>query len=149
MAYTVDLTAVLKSLFDVIVIQTPQSSEMTTWLKLKEAFDRYEGSGSRQQIHRRICTIFQQDRQMLDSDSFHRMFNELMKDEGQVTGVAVPTSGPVPASASEAAPMSSPVNTPVATPKPAPTTVPKSDESSRELATRASRRRIRCPCLSP
>jgi len=149
--YTVDLTAVLKSLFNIIVIQIPQSSERTTWLKLKEAFEAYEGSGSRQQIHRRICAIFQHDQQILDSDSFHHMFYELVKDERQVTGVAAPTPGPAPGPAPVPAPMSSPVHTPVSIPTPAPTPVPEPEpepEHARGPATRPPRRRIRCPCLS-
>jgi hypothetical protein len=151
MTYTVNLTAVLKSLFD-IVIQMPQSSERTTWLKLKEAFEAYEGSGSRQQIHRRIYAIFQHDQQILDSDSFHHTFYELVKDEQQVTGVPGPTPGPASASASAPvpAPMSSPVPTPGSVPEPAPKPVPEPEpEPARGPATRPPRRRrIRCPCLS-
>jgi hypothetical protein len=145
MTYTVDLTAVLKSLFE--VIQTPQSSERTTWLKLKDAFEAYERSGFRQQNHRRICAIFQHDRQILDSAGFQDMFIKLVKDERQVTGVAAPTPGPAPASAPVPAPMSSPVPTPVSIPKPAPK--PEPEPAAREPATRQFRIRMRCPCLSP
>jgi hypothetical protein len=152
MTYTVDLTAVLRSLFNIIVIHMPESSERTTWLKLKEAFEVYEGLGSRKQIHRRICAIFQHDQQVLDSDSFHHMFCELVKDEGQVTAseVAAPTPGPAPASTPVPAPMSLPAPTPVPIPRPIPRPVPEPEpESAREPANRPSRRRIRCPCLSP
>jgi hypothetical protein len=144
MTYTVDLAAVLKSLFYIIMIRTPQSSERTTWLKLKEAFEAYEGSGSRQQNHRRICAIFQHDEQMLDSDGFRHMFNELVKDESQVTGVTAGMPGPTPGPASKPAPMSLPVNSPAATPMPARSAVPMTDGPAEA---RVFRRRIFCPCL--
>jgi hypothetical protein len=109
MIYTADLTTVLKSLFEITVIRMPHSSERATWLKLKEAFEAYEGSGSRQQIHHRICAIFQHQQQTLDLDSFHRMFYELVKDAGGVpASVAAPVasssgSSPVPEAALEPA----------------------------------------------
>lgn len=105
MIYTADLTTVLKSLFEITVIRMPHSPERTTWLGLKEAFEAYEGSGSRQQIHHRICAIFRQQQQILDLDSFHRMFYELVKDVGAPASVPAPvaTSSPAPEAALEPA----------------------------------------------
>jgi hypothetical protein len=85
MIYIVDLTTVLKSLFDVRLTQTSRSSASTTWSELKGAFNAYENSGSLRKIHHRIRVIFQQDRQegqVVDLNSFQRTFSELVKDEG-------------------------------------------------------------------
>jgi hypothetical protein len=91
MTYIVDLTRLLKLLFDITLNRMAQSSGTTTWSELKGAFEEYEGAGSRQRIHRRICEIFQQDQHIPDPDSFHRVFYELVNDERQVG-----TSAPAP-----------------------------------------------------
>jgi hypothetical protein len=91
MAYTVDLTTVLKSLFESMITpaQPPQSSGIT-WSELKEAFDVYKDKGSLERIHHRFYDIFQHDQQILGSeDSFRGMFNELLKDERQGTGALI------------------------------------------------------------
>ena len=77
MTYAVDLTAVLRSSFDFTLMD--ELSGRIRWLKLKEAFEAYEHSGSREQIHSRICAIFQQDKQIPDTDGFQRIFRELVK----------------------------------------------------------------------
>jgi hypothetical protein len=90
MAYTVDLTTVLKSLFEnMITPQLPQSSGIT-WSELKKAFDVYKDEGSLERIHHRFYDIFQHDQQILGSeDSFRGMFNELLRDERQGTGALI------------------------------------------------------------
>ncbi len=70
MAYTVDLIRVLQSLFDFAI--APKLLGRTTWPVLQEAFEAYERSDSRQQIHRQICANFQQDRQIHNLNGFDR-----------------------------------------------------------------------------
>jgi hypothetical protein len=79
MTYSVDLTAVLRSSFDFTLMAN--LSGRIRWLELKEAFDTYEHSGSRKQIHSRIGEIFHQDQQFLDTDGFQRIFRELVTGE--------------------------------------------------------------------
>jgi hypothetical protein len=157
MTYTVDLTAVLRSLFNVIVIQTPKSSsERPTLLQLKEeAIKAYEASGSRQKI--RHWAGVQKDPQIPDANSFRKMFDEV-KDESQVTGVTPPKPGPAPASAAVRAdeviepreqrsriPMS---NAPPTTMSAlATTTVATIAETSLLSKTGAFCKNICCPCL--
>ena len=78
MAYTVDLIRVLESLFDFAIV--PNLSGRTTWPVLKEAFEAYERSDSRQQTHHQICANFQQDRQIhnLNSNNFDRVIHKLL-----------------------------------------------------------------------
>jgi hypothetical protein len=78
MTYAVDLTTLLKSLFD----DRPRDELGLTWSHLKRAYDTYEGSGPRRKIHRQICATFQQDQQILDKDRFEGMYVELLKGEG-------------------------------------------------------------------
>jgi hypothetical protein len=172
MTYTVDLTAVLRSLFNVIVIQTPKSSEKPTLLQLKEeAIRAYESSGSRQKI--RHCPEVQKDPQIPDADSFRKMFDEV-KDESQFTGVTAPMPGLSSASAavrtdediepqeqrpqittSNGSPigttMSAGARTPVSTRKPAPTTVATTVTTTAGTSllskTGAFCKDICCPCL--
>jgi len=142
MTYTVDLTTVLKSLFDISLNRMPQSPARTTWLELKEAFEAYNRAGSHKQIHGRIRVIFQQDQQNLDSDRFQRVFRELVKDEGPKWGrrrtkglsaqdASVHTSQPSAPSTSTAQPSALPPSTPLPS------------------APRPRRRGIRIPCLCP
>jgi hypothetical protein len=156
MTYIVDLTTVLKLLFDITLIRVPQSSGRTTWSELKGAFEQYEGAGSRQRIHHRICAIFQQDQQILDPDSFHRIFHELVKDGPDAGG----PSSPVSVSSPVAIPRPQPVkrkSTKMATPSPAPVatsnTAPVTTSSSARVAApepttgSSRRRRARFPCI--
>jgi hypothetical protein len=107
MAYTVDLTTVLKSLFEITITpaKVPQRSGRTTWPEVKKAFDNYD-KGSLQRIHCRFCDIFQHDQQILGSEeSFRRMFHEFLKDErqGPPASVSKPVL-PAPKSASSSVP---------------------------------------------
>jgi hypothetical protein len=115
MAYTVDLTTVLKLLFHIMITTqtqitpTPvsQLSGKTTWSELKRAFDDYEGKGSRQRIHNHFCDIFQNDQQILGSEaSFHRIFYDLLKDERPSS--RVPMSVSVSGSGSRRPPKAAP-----------------------------------------
>ena len=153
MTYIVDLTTVLKLLFDITLIRVSQSGR-TTWSELKGAFEEYESTGSRQRIHHRICAIFQQDQQILDPDSFHRVFKELVKDGHQDTGG--PSSAPVPVSTSRPPPVKR-KSTAVATSSPAPVATSNSAPVTTSSSTRAAapepptgpsrRRRARLPCI--
>jgi hypothetical protein len=78
MGYTVDLIKVLESLFDFAL--APKFSGKTTWSVLQDAFEAYERSDSRQQTHRQICAIFQQDRKIHDSNRFNRVIRELLSE---------------------------------------------------------------------
>ena len=83
MTYTIELAVVLKSLIDVKLTRMPRVSQSTmgiTWSELKEAFEAYEHSGPCRRIHHCISLIAQQDQQISDTDSFHRIFHELVKD---------------------------------------------------------------------
>lgn len=76
MTYAVDLTTLLKSLFEV---RLKSDTEKTiSWSELKEAYDH---SGSRQQIHGRIGETFQQGQPTLDKERFYELFVELVKGE--------------------------------------------------------------------
>ena len=83
MAYTADLTTVLKSLFDV---ETPSFSEGTMWLELNRVFQTYQLFDPREQIHRRICANFEHDRQISDPTGFRRELHELMEREPPLSG---------------------------------------------------------------
>ena len=125
MAYTIDITTVLKSLFDVKLArmpQIPESSAGITWSELEEAFKAYEDSGSRRRIHLRISLIFQQDQQISDTDSFRRIFREL------VEAVEVPAPVPAPGP-SNPAPVPTPNSAPVPTPKSNPAPVHTSNRT--------------------
>jgi hypothetical protein len=76
MAYTVDLIRVLESLFEFVIV--PALLGRPTWPVLKEAFEAYKRSDSRQQTHRQICANFQQDRQIHNLNSFDRVIHELL-----------------------------------------------------------------------
>jgi len=75
-AYTVDLISVLKSLFDFTL--NPRLSGTMTWEVLKEAFEAYERSNSRQRIHDRVRSNFQQGGRILDLDSIPVKVDELL-----------------------------------------------------------------------
>ena len=79
MTYAVDLTTLLKSLFDVRL--KSDTERTTSWLELKEAYGAYEHAQSRQRIHRRIHATFQRDQQTLDEDEFEEEFIELVRGE--------------------------------------------------------------------
>jgi hypothetical protein len=97
MTYTIDLTTVLKSLFFDVLTRMPRSSAGISWPELKEAFEAYERSGSRKQIHHRISQIFQQDQQISDTDSFRRIFRELAEDAEVATSSTPPPARSNPA----------------------------------------------------
>ena len=154
MTYIVDLTTVLKLLFDITLIRVPQSSGRTTWSELKGAFEEYEGAGARQRIHHRICAIFQQDQQILDPDSFHRIFFELVKDGQDAGGPSSPVSGSSPAMPRPPPVKRKSTKTKVATSSPAPVatsnTAPVTTTSSAPVAApepTSRRRRARFPCI--
>ena len=77
-AYTVDLIRVLRELFDITL--RPELAFATTWNELKEAFEAYERSNSRQRIHKIICSKAMQDDQSLTPDSIGSKVRELLRD---------------------------------------------------------------------
>jgi hypothetical protein len=132
MTYTVDLTTVLKWLFDIVLSRLHRSSGTISWLELKEAFEAYERSGSRRQIHDRIREIFQQGQQIPDLDNFQRIFLELVEDEG-TRWVQQGRKGRSQSAKAPAA-QSSALQTPAPPPTPSRFSCP---------------RRMRIPCLCP
>jgi hypothetical protein len=76
-AYIVDLIHVLTELFDITL--RPDLALSTTWMELREAFEAYERSRSRQRIHRDICsTTVEGD--PLTGDGISRKVWDLLRD---------------------------------------------------------------------
>ena len=69
-AYTVDLVNVLKELFDLTL--KPALALSTTWEEVREAFEAYECSSSRQRIHNIICSKALQGEQILSADGLNK-----------------------------------------------------------------------------
>jgi len=80
-AYTVDLISVLKSLFDFTL--KPSLSGTKTWDVLKEAFEAYERSDSRQRIHDRVRSNIQRRQRIPDLGSIQSRVGELLGEYGQ------------------------------------------------------------------
>jgi hypothetical protein len=77
-AYTVDLIRVLRELFDLTL--RPDLALTTTWTELREAFESYEQSNSRQRIHQSICSRTTLDEPTLTPDGISRKVRELLRD---------------------------------------------------------------------
>ena len=77
-AYTVDLIRVLRELFDLTL--RPELALATTWTELREAFEAYERSYSRQRVHTNICSRTTQDELTLTPESISRKVRELLRD---------------------------------------------------------------------
>ena len=75
-AYTVDLIRVLRELFDITL--RPDAKLVTTWRDLKEAFETYEQSHSRQHIHRSICSKSSQDGWIVTASDIRKKLRELV-----------------------------------------------------------------------
>jgi len=76
-AYTVDLISVLKELFYFTL--RPASALAPTWDDLKNAFETYERSSSRQRIHNIICSKSPQGGQILTEDDIYEQVHVLVK----------------------------------------------------------------------
>ena len=78
-AYTVDLISVLKELFYFTL--RPASALAPTWDDLKNAFETYERSSSRQRIHNIICSKSPQGGQILtaNADDIYEQIDVLVK----------------------------------------------------------------------
>ena len=76
-AYTVDLIRVLRELFDITL--RPDAKLVTTWRDLKEAFETYEQSHSRQHIHRSICSKSSQDGWIVTASDIRKKLRELLE----------------------------------------------------------------------
>jgi hypothetical protein len=66
-AYIVDLISVLMSLFDFTL--KPELTGSTNWEVLKEAFETYDRSDTRPEVHRHCRESFQPGEPILDWDS--------------------------------------------------------------------------------
>jgi len=75
-AYTVDLIRVLRELFDITL--RPDAELTTNWPDLKEAFETYERSPSRRQIHTSIRSYTQRDGWILTPNDIHNKLRELV-----------------------------------------------------------------------
>jgi len=78
MGYTVDLILVLKSLFDFTLKRDLAGT--TNWAVLKEAFEAYERSKSRQKIHDSCRLASQQNLHTLDRNTFRMKLKELLDE---------------------------------------------------------------------
>jgi len=76
-AYTVDLIRVLRELFDFTL--RPASALAPTWDDLKNAFETYERSSSRQRNHNAICSKLPQGERFLTADDINELVHVLVK----------------------------------------------------------------------
>jgi len=77
-AYTVDLISIMRELFDLTL--QPNKVLATTWQELKEAFEAYERSPSRQRIHNSICSRSTQGEQIVTADGIREKIRDLVKE---------------------------------------------------------------------
>jgi hypothetical protein len=77
-AYTVDLINVLRELFDLTL--QPNKALAATWQELKEAFETYERSLSRQRIHNSICSKSAQGEQIMTADGIEDKVRDLVRE---------------------------------------------------------------------
>ena len=75
--YTVDLVNVLRELFDFTL--KPALALTTTWEELREAFEAYERSSSRQRIHNIICSKAPQGEHILTADGLNEKVRALVE----------------------------------------------------------------------
>ena len=75
-AYTVDLIRVLRELFDITL--RPNAELTTNWSDLKEAFETYQRSPSRQYIHKSICSYTPHDGWILTANDLTNKLRELL-----------------------------------------------------------------------
>lgn len=90
MAYTIDLISVLKSLFDFTL--KPDLAGTTNWEVLKEAFEDYERSSKRKEIHDICRSLFEKNDQILSRDVFRQTVKRLL-DESLGLEIQVRESG--------------------------------------------------------
>ncbi|KAF5348285.1 hypothetical protein D9756_010480 [Leucocoprinus leucothites] len=76
-AYTMDLVHVLRELFDFTL--KPTLALTTTWEELREAFEAYECSSSRQRIHNIIPSKVPQGEQILTPDGLDKKVRALVE----------------------------------------------------------------------
>jgi hypothetical protein len=76
-AYIVDLILVLMSLFDFTL--KPDLAGSTNWEVLKEAFEAYERSDKRPEVHRGCREAFQRGESVLDWGSFVAKVKDLVE----------------------------------------------------------------------
>ncbi|KAI9464867.1 hypothetical protein HD554DRAFT_2174933 [Boletus coccyginus] len=76
MAYTIDLIAVLKSLFDFTL--KPDLIGTTNWEVLKEAFEDYERSQKRKEIHDACRSLYERNNRVLSREKFRQTIKNLL-----------------------------------------------------------------------
>lgn len=76
MAYTVDLISVLNSLFDFTL--KPDLAGTTNWEVLKEAFEDYERSNKRKEVHTSCRSMYDGKNLSLNRENFRRTINQLL-----------------------------------------------------------------------
>ena len=76
MAYTVNLVSVLTSLFDFSL--KPRLAGTTNWEVLMEAFEAYERSDKRKDVHASCRSIYDRKNLTLTQESFRRKINQLL-----------------------------------------------------------------------
>ncbi|KAI9571840.1 hypothetical protein HD554DRAFT_2299923 [Boletus coccyginus] len=76
MAYTIDLIAVLKSLFDFTL--KPDLIGATNWGVLKEAFEAYERSQKRKEIHDTCRSLYERNDRVLSREIFRQTIKDLL-----------------------------------------------------------------------
>jgi hypothetical protein len=73
-----DLIHVLRELFDITL--RPELVLSITWMEIREAFEAYERSGSRQRIHRNICSQIAGDEKTLTADDISQKIRGLLQE---------------------------------------------------------------------
>jgi len=76
MGYTIDLIAVLKSLFDFTL--KPDLVGRTNWDVLKEAFEDYERSQKRKEIHDTCRSLYERNNRVLSREIFRQTIKNLL-----------------------------------------------------------------------
>ena len=81
-AYVVDLIHVLKELFN--IVHRPELALSVTWMELRETFEAYERSRSRQRIHKEICSMTVEG-DTLTGDGINRKVRDFVQDVTDVS----------------------------------------------------------------
>ena len=78
MTYTIDLISVLKSLFDFTL--KPDLVGTTNWEVLKEAFEDYERSNKRRELHDSCRSLYERSSRILTRDVFRQTVKGLLDE---------------------------------------------------------------------
>lgn len=78
MGYTIDLVSVLKSLFDFTLKRDLAGT--TNWEVLKVAFEDYERSNKRKEIHDCCRSLYDGNNQILTRENFRQAIKKLLDE---------------------------------------------------------------------